>query len=542
MLNKRLPSVETSHFAYVPQSDVPRSKFRTPFTYKTTFDAGFLVPIFVDEVLPGDMFRGSVTSFARLAALLLPVMDNMQLETFFFFVPNRLVWQNWERFMGEQINPSDSISFLIPQIVSPAGGFNVGSIYDYFGIPTVGQITGGLTVSISALPLRAYHLIYNEWFRDENLTLSAAIFLGDGPDTAGSYGLLRRKKKHDYFTSALPWPLKGGIDVSLPLAGTAIVRGIGLTTTATGLAGPSANLRESENIVKTYPFFVAAETAGNLKVQVSGTGTNVIPQIFADLSTATATTINALRLAITAQQYLEKDARGGTRYTEMIRSHFGVMSPDARLQRPEYIGGGISKIETAAIPQTSAAGITGSSTPQGNLAAQATIAGEHSFSYSATEHGHIIGLVHVGADLTYQQGLAKMWSRSTRFDFYVPVFANLGEQAVLNKEIYLTGTLAQDNAVFGYQERWAEYRYFPSKITGIFRSTAALNIDEWHLSQQFTALPTLNATFIDDTPPMSRVLAAGTLANGQQILYDSFFDMERTRCMPQYSVPGLSRF
>lgn len=538
-LNGGLPMVDTSHFAMIPGSGVPRSTFRTPFTHKTTFDAGYLVPVFVDDVLPGDVYHCTYTCFARLAALIWPVMDNMELETFAFFVPNRLVWANFEKFMGEQTNPADSISFLVPQIVSPVAGFATGGIYDYFGLPTVGQVTAGLTVSINALPLRGYHLIYNDWFRDENINNSAFISTNDGPDGSGSYALLRRNKKHDYFTSALPWPLKGGVEATIALTGLANV----IPTTAN--QAPTFWNRTSATSAGQ---FLRAAAGGNTGVNISAGGAlgeqlgwNV-PGLSADMSTVPGIAINAMRLSITAQQFLEKDARGGTRYTESVRSHFGVISPDARLQRPEYIGGGKTRMQTAAIPQTSASGLTGSATPQGSLAAQATLSGQHHFGYSATEHGHILVLAHVGAELTYQQGLRKMWSRSTRFDFYFPAFANLGEQAILNKEIYVTGTTAQDNAAFGYQERWAEYRYYPSLITGMFRSTTALNIDEWHLSQQFLTLPTLNATFMADTPPLSRALAAGVSANGQQIIFDSYWDLKRTRAMPQYSVPGLSRF
>lgn len=537
MLNRSMPQVDSSRFAMVPRSDVPRSTFATEHSHKTTFQGGYLIPIYVDEVLPGDTHKGDGTVFARLATPLFPIMDNLCLETFFFFVPARLVWNNFRKFMGEQTQPSDSIAYLIPQIVSPAGGFAVSSIYDYFGLPTVGQVTAGLTVSINALPLRAYNLIYNEWFRDENINLSQYATINDGPDLSTSFSLQRRNKKHDYFTSCTPWPLKGGVDVPLPLGTSApVVPSIShaIPTFWNAVSASSAGaLRRSAVGANTAPFIT---NAGNATEQLGWDATNLV----ADLASATGSTINALRLAMTTQQLLEKDARGGTRYTELLRSHFGVAPEDARLQRPEYIGGGKINLTTAAIAQTSAQVASGPTV--GTLGAAATAAGSVQFSYNATEHGYILGLTCLDAELTYQQGLRKMWARSTRYDFYWPAFANLGEQAVLNEEIYMVGTPAQDNGVFGYQERWAEYRYRPSLVTGLFRSTSVGTIDPWHLSQRFTALPTLNATFLASNPPLSRVLAAGAAADNQQILYDSVWSVKCTRPMPMYSVPGLTRF
>jgi hypothetical protein len=513
----RNKSVDVHQFTMIPKADIPRSSFDCQSTHKTTFDAGYLVPVYVDEMLPGDTFRLNMTAFARLATPIYPVMDNMYLDSFFFFVPNRLIWNNWQKFMGQQANPDSSISYVVPQQVSPAGGYAIGSLQDYMGLPTVGQVSNTGTVSHCAFWPRAYNLIWNEWFRDENLQNSVTVDLGDGPDTVTNYTLLRRGKRKDYFTSALPWPQKGA-SVTLPLG------------TLAPLTAPNYTGATPDNAQ------IGIEPSKNLYF---GSTHNSSTQLYADLSQATAATINQLRQSFQIQKLLERDARGGTRYTEIIRAHFGVISPDARLQRPEYIGGGSTAVNINPIAQTSGTNASGTTTPMGTLAAMGTaLAHNHGFTYSATEHGVILGLVSVRADLTYQQGLARMWSRSTRYDFYFPAFATLGEQAVLNKEIYVRGD-GNDNGVFGYQERWAEYRYNPSRISSLFRSTAAGTIDGWHLAQKFTSLPTLNTTFIQDNPPVSRVVAVGASANGQQFIFDSFFDVKKARPMPMYSVPGL---
>jgi len=527
-------SVDVHQFAMVPKAEIPRSSFRIERGLKTTFDAGYLVPIFLADVLPGDTFNLQMTAFTRLATPLFPVMDNLHLDTFFFFVPNRLVWTHWVNMMGEQANPGDSISYTIPQQVSPAGGYAVNSLQDYLTLPTVGQVGVGNTVSHSALPLRMYNLIWNQWFRDENLQNSVTVDTGDGPDTVANYTLKRRGKRFDYFTGCLPSPQKGTSAVTLPLGTTAPVIANGDFTLQKGASSADRAGFQTTNVAGTFTF-VEANRVGT----PNGAAMRYNSGLQVDLSSATAATINAIRLAFQTQRLLERDARGGTRYTEIIRSHFGVASPDARLQRPEYLGGGSTPITINPIAQTSGTSASGTTTPLGTLAAMGSgVARGHGFSASFVEHGYVIGLASVRADLNYQQGLDRHWSRLTRYDFYFPVFAMLGEQAVLNKEIYCDGS-ANDANVFGYQERWAEYRYMPNKVTGLFKSTSSGAIDGWHLAQKFTSLPTLNDTFIQDTPPVSRVVAVGASANGQQFLMDAVFDINAARPLPMYSVPGL---
>lgn len=543
----------TQHlFSQVPSTQIPRSVFDRSHGYKTTFDSGYLVPFYVDEVLPGDSFKLTATLFARLATPIVPFMDNLYLETFFFFVPNRLVWDNWQKFNGEQKNPSDSTDFLIPTV----SGTNVQNqtLWDYFGLPTnVNNV-----LKVNALPFRAYNLIFNEWFRDENLQESLKVPTGDGPDNLSDYNLVRRGKRHDYFTSCLPWPQKGpGVEISLggtiPVSGdVSFYRQVGSFHTDSGI-GSVSNWSDKVLFKETVPF-----TIGNKDSKWSGSGPVAFQGSFAasdphpdqvsffagkygissdgftaDLSKATPISINDLRQAFQIQKLYERDARGGTRYTEILRSHFGVVSPDARLQRPEYLGGSSARILINPVQQTSS---TNETTPQGNLAAYGVCSDSfHGFSKSFVEHGYVFGFVNVRADLTYQQGLNRMWSRQGRFDFYWPVLAHLGEQAVFNKEIYAQGT-AVDDEVFGYQERYAEYRYYPGQITGKFRSTDPQTLDSWHLAQKFSSLPTLSSQFIQDAPPVERVIA---VQDEPQFLFDSYIRLKCARPMPVYSVPGL---
>lgn len=543
--NPKLKSVQQHDFAMIPRADIPRSQFRMPTGRKFTMSAGFLIPFLVEEVLPGDTWRCNNTTVLRTPPEITPVMDNWHFDVFYFYTPCRILWVNWTKMHGEQVNPGDSTSYTVPQVVSPVGGFAQLDIADYFGLPTAGQTGAGATISVNALPFRAYNKIFNQWFRDENLDNSLVENTGDGPDVSTQYAIIRRRKRPDYFTTCLPFVQKGTA-VAIPITGNATVK-----TNATALlTGAQPILKVGKITDGTDPgSFTLGNSAGNgVFATTTATGSTTVgiypTNLYADLSTATAATINALRLSFQTQKILERDARGGTRYTELLMAHFGVRPPDYRVQRPEYIGGGNINIVNDAIPQTSATGLTGATTPIGTLAATGRAAGNSSFSYSATEHGFIMGLCQVRADNSYQQGIRRMWSRLTRFDHYYPAFASLGEQAVLNKEIYSDGS-ANDANTFGYQERWGEYRYNPTQIMGMFRSTNSTPIDYWHSAQKFTTLPTLSSTFMQDASDVTlqRNFAGGAQTAGQQFLVDMYLDIRVARPMPMFSVPGnIDRF
>jgi len=522
---RKLASQQDS--AIIQRPDVPRSKFVGSFTRKTTFNAGLLIPFLLDEVLPGDHMKYDCTAYVRMATPYFPMMDNQRIDTHFFFVPNRLVWSNWQRFMGEQADPSQSIDLVTPKCEGPGTG--VGSVWDYFGLPVAASLT---YLYPNELPFRAYNLIYNEWFRDENLIAKANQFTNDAGHTDTQFGVngfpFRRGKSQDYFTSALPWPQK----FTAPSIQSA-VSGLGIASAdlnvGTGPIGsvidtfsqPSNTSYSNAYDGTTVPYWMKATAAG-------------YPQVYAEAS------VNSFRQAFLVQQLLERDARGGTRYTEIIRSHFGVISPDARQQRPEYIGGGSSALNITPVAQT-----TGGAGTIGVLGAAATSIGKHMASYASTEHGYIIGLISVRSELSYGQGVPRHFSRSTRYDYYWPSLAGLGEQAVLRKEIFATGNVASDNTVFGYQERWHEYRTRYSDVTGRFRTDVANTLSAWHLAQNFVSAPVLGQTFIQDTPPMARVLSGGSTVAEQNIEYlaDILIQREAVRPLPMFGTPvTLGRF
>ena len=527
-------------FSRVPQAEIPRSSFDRSHGYKTTFDAGYLVPIYCDEALPGDTFNLSMTGFARMATPIKPVMDNLYMETFFFAVPNRLLWDNWEAFMGDS-NNHISQDYIVPNMGVPPATQDAMSIYDYMGIPV--HATG--TNLINTLHLRAYNLIWNEWFRDQNLQTEVEVHKGDSGDVPGDYSLLRRGKRHDYFTSCLPWPQKGeAVNIPGSVGDLTIVP-------SQPLGAPSFT---SFSMEPDSPTFLMAETIGQGR-NIEHTSDDIVgdaevmqwsnPALNIEAGSGSeVATINDLRVAFQLQKMLERDARGGTRYTEVIQAHFGVTSPDARLQRPEFLGGGSSRININPVQQTQATqtGEEDPTSPQGNLAAYATAQlHNHGFVKSFTEHCVIIGLLNVRADLTYQQGLNRMWFRRGRYDYFWPAFSNIGEQAVYDWEIYSEDESGDpDGQIFGYQERFAEYRYKPSQITGLFRSDAPQSLDIWHVSQDFASSPSLNAEFIEDDPPIDRVIA---VPSEPHFLFDGYFKLRCARPMPLFGVPGnIDRF
>lgn len=548
-----------SHFALNPtRIDISRSTFDRSSSLKTSFNVGDIVPFYLDEVLPGDTFKVKTSKVVRLQTMLTPMMDNVYLDTYFFFVPNRLTWSHWKQFNGENTESAwlPQTEYEVPQITSPSGtGWTVGTIADYFGIPT-----GVPGLSVNALPFRAYALIMNEWFRDQNLQDPLVIPLDDATvagvntgtfvtDVAKGGKPYIAAKYHDYFTSALPSPQKGP-DVTIPVGGSTNYPVMALVdnvpgynpSTAVPMVG-RANKSGMPGASNSAMIHIAASSNTSYNVGAF-TGNTSDRNAFSPSNlwaindgSVAAATINQLRLAFQIQKLYERDARGGTRYIEILKSHFGVTSPDARLQRPEYLGGNRIPITVNQIVQQSAT--QDGSTPQGTPVGLSLTTDTHNdFVKSFTEHGFVIGLMVARYDHTYQQGLDRMWSRRDRFDYYWPVFANIGEQAIKNKEIYAQGN-AKDDEVFGYQEAWADYRYKPNRVTGEMRSSYAQSLDVWHLADDYKALPSLSDSWIrEDKSNVDRVLAV-TSAVSNQLFCDVYVQNKTTRPMPLYSIPGL---
>ena len=534
MVEVRRP--EHNQFTEEPEVRIGRSAFNRSHGLKTMFDAGYLIPIFVDEVLPGDTHTMSLNGFARIFSPLdAPVMDNIELETFFFFVPTRLIWDNWEYFNGaHDAAGAQDTDYTIPILANGSNINHDGSLTNwnalgaYFGLPHGLNTTNN---PVNVLPFRAYNFIYNEWFRDQNLIDEESVLTGNGPDALATYGLLKSAKRHDYFTSALPYLQKGDA-VTIALAGTAPITGLGVgdqSPSQTGVTVYETGASASSSYANAWR---DGTDALYIEEDVTNSG---YPNVYADLTNATGVTINSLRQSVAIQRLLERDARGGTRYVELIKSHFGVTSPDFRLQRPEFLGGGKSYINISPVANTSAT----ASEDQGELKGIGTgVISGHGWAKSFTEHGYIMGLVRARGDVTYFQGLDKLWSRSTRYDFYIPALANLGEQSVLNSELYVSGTPATDNATFGYQERWAEYRTKKSLITGKLNPDVTGSLSFWHLAEDFASTPTLNQTFVEDQTPMSRVTTVDTEPD---FIMDLWFNYRSARPIPVHSIPSLMR-
>jgi len=529
--------VQQGHFSKVPMSlGAPRSAFDRSFSHKTAVDAGYIYPVLWEPILPGDTINLAMNAIARLATPIFPYMDNVYMDVHFFFCPNRLVMANWERLQGAQDDPDDTTDYDVPALsaTTHSAGFTLGSIYDYFGLP-IGVASPAQADMPIALPLRAYYRIWNEWYRNQNYQDSLVYPLTDTADTT-AYALQKRNRRFDYFTSLLPSPQKGDA-VDIPLTGSVPIvpdgTNVGPTFNYTG-SGYADVALQSANMAN--PMTVQLNWAGAIGAQRQLNWAD--PNLVGDLTDVSAVTINALRESIVLQQMLELDARGGTRYVEILLSRFGVVSPDFRLQRTEYLGGQTLDVNVSPIAQSSS---TDAETPQGNLAGFAVARGRASISHSFVEHGQLLGLVSFRADTTYAEGLSRHWSVRTRFDYYEPLAANLGEQATLNKEIYFAAPngsgSTQKNGVLGYGERWAEYRFKPSYVTGVMRPGVAGTLDSWHLALDFSSLPTVE-DLLPESPPIDRIIA---IPSEPQFILDMWTKFRHVRVMPIYSTPGLTR-
>ena len=560
--NRSIMNAET-HFSQIPNVSKSRSRFSRNGTHKTTFNTGDLIPVTVDEVLPGDTITCDFAHVTRMTTPIAPVMDNAFMDVFAFFVPTRLIWTHWREFWGENNSThwEQPTAYQIPQIKAPTGGWATGSLADYLGLPI------GVEKSFSALQLRGYCKIVNDWFRDENLKDPCYITMDETTLTGKNKGVgydyvtdtelgaapFKVAKIHDYFTSALPSPQKGP-SVSIPLG-----------TEAPLQIGDAYAMKGKLTFSNSTTGSMVKDASGNatlLGIKGNGTGTtdgganltlngatagtastDIIPNnLYTDLSSATAATINQLRQAFAVQRFYEAQARGGSRYIEFVQNIFGVTSPDARQQRSEYLGGKRFNINVDQVLQTSA---TDSVTPQGNTAAYScTINRDNLCTYSATEHGYFFVLACIRTTHSYAQGVEKQFLRKKWTDFYVPQFANLGEMPIYNEEIYAQGDAVVDSdgniidkQVFGYQEAWAEYRYKPSRVSGLMRPNATGSLAIWNYTDKYTSLPQLSSDWIDETEAnVARTLA---VQNEPQFISDFYVPTIWTRVMPMYSVPGL---